>query len=670
MANTVELIINGIDRASSVFKKVAASAEKAMNEVKGTIQNVNKQLDKLNNSKVIVTVKANTGKAITQLRAVREQMDDLARRGREVGEGMVDFAENVTQGLTVPLALVGGLAFKAAADSGHMMAILSARLGGVRSEIEKVAPIAQRVFRDGLGKDVEEVASVVGVARQKFKQLSDIQLDSLVTNVLAISKALGVDAMDSLEQVIEIMNKYKLSSTQALDLVAAGYKATDLEGKKLSKTLTEVKGRADAVRNAIMSSPYTQLISQWRQLQEALVPIGSKLLELANQYLPMVIEKVQQFGQWFASLSGSTQTLLIALTALVAILPLVAMFIGSIMLVVNGLIPVFTFLGTTAGLITLGILALVAACLYFWETSTAFREAITSVALAFWDLLVAIGQFLVKVYEVVTNGFTILKNNTIAIWDNIKVAISGVLNILLGLFRTFSSLLRGDWQGVWNGIKTITKGAIQLVKGVIMAGLNAALVIVVGILMAMDNVIKSVWNGIKSATLSAWNAIKSLISNAISSALSAVKGYASSFLSAGKGLLNALVSGIKSGISNAIAAVKNGMAQIRSYLPFSPAKEGPLSDLDKSGESFFPTFASRMDKGLRPALRTVSSGMGETRELLNTPKIPTTMGSGSVVQNFYIQATIREEADIVKLAENLKRLQNIEQRAGGMQFGY
>lgn len=58
----------------------------------------------------------------------------------------------------------------------------------------------------------------------------------------------------------------------------------------------------------------------------------------------------------------------------------------------------------------------------------------------------------------------------------------------------------------------------------------------------------------------------------------------------GKGLLGSFTNGVISGFNDAIDAVYRGMKSIRQYLPFSPAKKGPLSDLDKSGEAFFPTW--------------------------------------------------------------------------------
>jgi hypothetical protein len=86
----------------------------------------------------------------------------------------------------------------------------------------------------------------------------------------------------------------------------------------------------------------------------------------------------------------------------------------------------------------------------------------------------------------------------------------------------------------------------------------------------------------------------SWLNNAVGTSLSNcwdyIKSWGSSFLSSGKGLMSSFVDGIKSGISKAVNAVSEGMSKVRSYLPFSPAKKGPLSDLDKSGQAFFPTW--------------------------------------------------------------------------------
>ncbi|MGR5990367.1 hypothetical protein ACT7C6_11880 [Bacillus paranthracis] len=88
------------------------------------------------------------------------------------------------------------------------------------------------------------------------------------------------------------------------------------------------------------------------------------------------------------------------------------------------------------------------------------------------------------------------------------------------------------------------------------------------------------------------------------------------FLSAGKGLINAFVDGIKNTIGKAVSAVQDGMNAVRQYLPFSPAKKGPLSDLDKSGEAFFPTWYEGALTQVKPMTRAIGKAMGTMNDQL------------------------------------------------------
>lgn len=68
--------------------------------------------------------------------------------------------------------------------------------------------------------------------------------------------------------------------------------------------------------------------------------------------------------------------------------------------------------------------------------------------------------------------------------------------------------------------------------------------------------------------------------------LSGIKNWFSDMVESGKGLISAFTDCIKEGFGKAVTAVKDGLKKVRDFLLFSPAKKVPLSDLDKSGESF------------------------------------------------------------------------------------
>lgn len=85
---------------------------------------------------------------------------------------------------------------------------------------------------------------------------------------------------------------------------------------------------------------------------------------------------------------------------------------------------------------------------------------------------------------------------------------------------------------------------------------------------------------------------------------------AANFESHGVAMMRTLAAGIRAGAAQAVAAVRETVAQIRDYLPHSPAKVGPLSDLDRV--RFGQTLATAIHGGTPHALaavRLMAAGM-------------------------------------------------------------
>lgn len=63
--------------------------------------------------------------------------------------------------------------------------------------------------------------------------------------------------------------------------------------------------------------------------------------------------------------------------------------------------------------------------------------------------------------------------------------------------------------------------------------------------------------------------------------------------------------GIKAAINKPVQAVKGALQKIRNMLPFSDAKEGPLSQLTLSGQKVMTTFSSGMEMEEDAPVQTV-----------------------------------------------------------------
>ncbi|WP_419077519.1 phage tail tape measure protein [Phascolarctobacterium faecium] len=79
--------------------------------------------------------------------------------------------------------------------------------------------------------------------------------------------------------------------------------------------------------------------------------------------------------------------------------------------------------------------------------------------------------------------------------------------------------------------------------------------------------------------------------------------FRTTFFTSGASLWDAFCAGIKSAVNGPIDAVREGLARIRRMLPFSDAKEGPLSTLTLSGNRLMTTLATGVNAG-SPALQS------------------------------------------------------------------
>lgn len=206
-------------------------------------------------------------------------------------------------------------------------------------------------------------------------------------------------------------------------------------------------------------------------------------------------------------------------------------------------------------------------------------------------------------------------------WTNIKAAVSAgaswVVTKVQAAWSGLKGIISGLWNGikatisaVWSGIKAVVSGAVNAVKATISAvfrGIQAAIRLYVN---AWKTVITTAWSAIRTAVTTAvnavksgiqsamntakslvsnaWNNIKTSVSNAANGLMDTVRGIpgrikgalgnlGSLLTESGKSIINGLVNGIKSMASAPANAMKDVISKARDYLPFSPAKKGPLS---------------------------------------------------------------------------------------------
>lgn len=137
----------------------------------------------------------------------------------------------------------------------------------------------------------------------------------------------------------------------------------------------------------------------------------------------------------------------------------------------------------------------------------------------------------------------------------------------------------------------------------------------------VSQVVKDSWEKLKSATSAGAKSIWSMISNTFNNIVSFLKGLGSTFYQAGKGLIQQIINGIQSMARKVTSTVSNIAGKIRDFLPFSPAKTGPLSDLNHLD------FGGPITDSINRAKRGVQNAMNS---LLSSPQIADMQANASL----------------------------------------
>ncbi|WP_255262109.1 phage tail protein [Bacillus thuringiensis] len=99
----------------------------------------------------------------------------------------------------------------------------------------------------------------------------------------------------------------------------------------------------------------------------------------------------------------------------------------------------------------------------FWlENGDQIKQAFSNA----WGLIVEIIKTVMPIIVAVFQfAWPIIKEIVIGTLEAVRDFIQGVLKVILGIVKVFSSLFTGDWAGVWEGVKEIWFGALEAIWG-------------------------------------------------------------------------------------------------------------------------------------------------------------------------------------------------------------
>lgn len=254
-----------------------------------------------------------------------------------------------------------------------------------------------------------------------------------------------------------------------------------------------LEGTAQRAQEALLNNFGKRLEKTFRKLQEAMVPLGTILLDMAEKILPIVSNAIKVLSNWFNNLSSTSQNVVVVIGLLLAALGPLLTVIGFVAQGVGVLAGIFGAITAPIALVIAGIALLVGALVAAYTNSETFREKVNGaflkikeIGLQVFEIVASfIGEKIAQIkqfwdeigpqfLEAVTNVFNGIKAVidfvmpavlfvVKMVWDNIKGVINGALDIIMGAIKVFTGLFTGDWSMMWDGIKQILGGAVELI---------------------------------------------------------------------------------------------------------------------------------------------------------------------------------------------------------------
>ena len=501
------------------------------------------------------------------LRGVNGLMANFGMTAQEAMDYIVKGTQNgldKTNELGDNLAEYSGKFADAGYSAEEYFQILKNGLEGGAYNLDKVNDAINEVTtRLAPGAEIESALDIYSEkTRDVFKAWQD-------------GKATQKDVINSIvEDITSCTNQQERMNMAA---TAFGTMAEDGSSKFITSlttvgdTFNDVNGAAQNMFDNSTTDSQT-LESNMRKLQDALIPLGDMLTQLANEVLPPIVKAVKVFAEWFAKLPAPVQNftvilgiLLAAFTALTPIIAAVVLLmptIGSVILPIIGIIA-----GAAAAIA--GIIEVIknwgeisewlgdtwekvkekckeawdAVCKFFtetipqaWDSLKSKFESIPEWWSGIWQ---RVGDFfndtwqsicgfftetIPQAWQQVADWFNSIPEWWSGIWQQVKDAFSNAWTGMMGnpVFSDAAEMLKNLWnncaetlKGIWSGLTEAAGGIWELLKNTILGPVLLLIDAVTGDFGQLKLDAENIWTNIKNAAGEIWNGISQVITSLV-----------------------------------------------------------------------------------------------------------------------------------------------------------
>ena len=483
-------------------------------------------------SNLVVSLTANTQQFQKNMQAQQKRLQNLSKSIGNTGKTM-------TKWVTGPIAAVAGGIFAMGVKMGNTadeILDLASATGMSTEAIQEYRAVADRagVSQDAVAKasemltksmsrgaegsaDMRLAMEKLGLEMDTVRQMSpDERMETLITSLQGVEDA-GERA--------ELGNR----------LLRNGYKEL---APILDMTQDEMQGVIDQAHETgrVMGDDALENADQFRQGLDELkgefmglfnTVMGDIMPMLTDDLLPAikehVIPLVQEFGErigslieWFTGLNPETQKTIGIVVALAAAIGPVLIVLGKLIGIIGAVVGILSIKIIIIGAVVAAIAMLIGWLVQAARENEDFRakveaiwERIKKFGIEVWQVLKEVlgetWEALQETFRAVLErmqefwdvwGETILEVAEI-VWEQIKLTIETIINIVSDIIQLALAIIRGDWEGAWEAVLSILETTWAFIEETVENATEAMRSVIELAMETIAEFWEAIWTGLR-----------------------------------------------------------------------------------------------------------------------------------------------------------------------------
>lgn len=329
---------------------------------------------------------------------------------------------------------------------------------------------------DLLGKSYTEMLPLLNAGSQGMEDLKN-RADELGIVMSEEAVKANVQFGDTLDDVKQAFGGLTRELTDAVLPMLQGFLDFVLQN------MPSIKETFGNVFNALSSAVQSVLPFLMDLISNALPPMISLFTDIATNILPPVIALFTQIVQavlppLIELFKGIIQTILPPLTDLLKVIindilpPFIQLFTDVIDTVLPPLMDLFNQIISTLlpPLIDLFKQIIDAVMPVIIELFNEFTETVLPPLMELIDEIVQV--ILPPLLEIFNELAEIVLPLVMDVFKALQPVIEPAMRAIATVIKTVLALIKGDWEGVWNGLKDIVSNVWETIKGIVKTGIN------------------------------------------------------------------------------------------------------------------------------------------------------------------------------------------------------